>query len=274
MEHKDAYELIDLHVFGLLDEDRGLEVDDHIRGCAECRQRAKEVGELMAAMASSVPQVDPPPRVKEALMRRVGGQPGVVDQAPESAGSPARSMRRLAMSLRISWATTAVAVVVAVFAMIQMSQLTEEVSTVNKVLNVTASEADRLRSELAILQRDIRLGEPGYRFVSLDGVDPNPNAFGHLVMKPDGASGVAYLYDFPVQPEGKTYQLWGMMSDHAMSIGTFTVTNNGTAVLKIEAIPEPDCIVSFRVTIEPSGGMPKPTGMLYVKGDNRFRDVH
>jgi hypothetical protein len=34
----------------------------------------------------------------------------------------------------------------------------------------------------------------------------------------------------------------------------------------MKTIPQSTHIVGFAITIEPKGGMPQPTGMMYVKG--------
>jgi anti-sigma-K factor RskA len=111
------------------------------------------------------------------------------------------------------------------------------------------------------------LGEPGVRFVSLAGLNPNPQAFGSVVTKPDKSAGMLYVYRFPMAPEGKEYQLWGLRDGlPPVSLGMFSVDPDGKAMLNMKTIPESTHIVGFAVTIEPKGGMPQPTGMMYVKG--------
>jgi anti-sigma-K factor RskA len=76
-----------------------------------------------------------------------------------------------------------------------------------------------------------------------------------------------YVYRFPMAPEDKEYQLWGLRDGKPpISLGMFTVSTDGTAMLNMETIPAGEEIVGFSVTIEPLGGMPEPTGMMYVKG--------
>jgi anti-sigma-K factor RskA len=76
-----------------------------------------------------------------------------------------------------------------------------------------------------------------------------------------------YVYRFPMAPEDKEYQLWGLRDGlPPVSLGMFTVSPDGTAMLNMKSIPEATHIVGFSVTIEPKGGMPHPTGMMYVKG--------
>jgi anti-sigma-K factor RskA len=128
-------------------------------------------------------------------------------------------------------------------------------------------EIASLRDELSTYRHAPLLGEPGIRFVNLAGMDPNPQAFGNVVTRPDKSAGRLYVYRFPMAPEDKEYQLWGLRDGKPpISLGMFTVSTDGTAMLNMETIPAGEEIVGFSVTIEPLGGMPEPTGMMYVKG--------
>lgn len=55
------------------------------------------------------------------------------------------------------------------------------------------------------------------------------------------------------------------------SAGTFTVTNDGSAMLSLEALPDSSQIAAFEVTIEPVGGQTEPTGMMYLTGPNTLQ---
>jgi anti-sigma-K factor RskA len=74
------------------------------------------------------------------------------------------------------------------------------------------------------------------------------------------------MYRLPQTPEGMEYQLWVLREGKPTSVGTFTVAEDGSAMLKLKALPTPTEIASFEVTIEPEGGMPQPTGMMYLTG--------
>ena len=114
------------------------------------------------------------------------------------------------------------------------------------------------------------LGSPGMQFVDLEGVDPNPQAFGKVVIDPDKGAAVVYMYALPQTPEGMEYQLWVMREGKPTSAGLFTVSNDGSAMLALEDLSDPNAINEFLVTIEPIGGEISPTGMMYLTGPNIF----
>ena len=49
---------------------------------------------------------------------------------------------------------------------------------------------------------------------------------------------------------------------------------DGSALLKMDPLPDPATIAQFSVTVEPSGGRPEPTGMLYLTGSNPLGPSH
>jgi len=265
MDHKIAFELIESYVFGTLDAAERAAVDAHLlTGCAECTARLRDVSELSVRLAQAVPQVEAPARTKERLFERV-----------RSTHHPAKAVRSpQANRLRVAWGTAAVAAATAAFFVWQTTELRKQVSDTNRLLAATIADTSRLRTEISSYRAEVEkykdammLGEPGVRFVSLAGLNPNPQAFGSVVTKPDKSAGMLYVYRFPMAPEGKEYQLWGLRDGlPPVSLGMFTVAPDGNAMLNMKTIPESTHIVGFAVTIEPKGGMPQPTGMMYVKG--------
>lgn len=269
MDHKIAYELLDSYAFGILDEGERAAVDQHLNtGCAACTARLREVSELSVRLAATVPPLATPARVKDRLMSRVGmTHHPARSQRGEKGASPAAW-------LRLAWGTTALAVAAAAFLLWQTNALRRQLDETTRLLAATSQNTAAMQSELASLRGEVekyrrapKLGEPGIRFVSLDGMEPNPQAFGNVVTRPDRSAGMLYVYRFPMAPEDKEYQLWGLRDGKPpIGLGMFSVNTDGTAMLNLETIPAGEEIVGFSITIEPRGGMPEPTGMMYVKG--------
>ena len=74
------------------------------------------------------------------------------------------------------------------------------------------------------------------------------------------------MYQLPEPPEEMEYQLWVIRDGKPTSAGVFKVAKDGSKILKLEELPDQDTIASFTVTIEPNGGRPLPTGMMYLTG--------
>lgn len=262
MDHKIAFELLESYVFGTLDDAERAAVEAHLRaGCAECSSRLRDVSELSVHLARAVPQAAPPARVKERLFDRV-----------RTTHHPGKAVNR--GRVRLAWSVAAVASVAALGFAWQGITLQRELAVTNRLLASTIADTGRLRTEISQYRAEVEkykdammLGEPGVRFVSLDPMEGPRDVFGSVVTKPDKSAGMLYVYRFPMAPEGKEYQLWGLRDGlPPVSLGMFSVHPDGTAMLNMKSIPESTHIVGFSVTIEPKGGMPQPTGMLYVKG--------
>ncbi|MDZ4722927.1 MAG: anti-sigma factor [candidate division Zixibacteria bacterium] len=136
-------------------------------------------------------------------------------------------------------------------------------------------------AQISKLERDLHayedatvlLGQPGMKFVDLSGVEPNRQAFGKVVIDPIRGTGVVYMYQLPQTPEGKVYQAWSLRDGKPTSVGRFTVAPDGSAVLKMNSLPDPSHIASFQVTIETAGGEEQPTGMMYLTGPDAAPDL-
>ncbi|MBD3169952.1 MAG: hypothetical protein GF307_10750 [candidate division Zixibacteria bacterium] len=237
-EHDRIYDLIESYVFGNLEPDEYSAVEQHLEtGCEKCLSRMRELSGLSEKLAESVAQDEPPEHLKDNILRRT---------------NPGFNQSSSAASSGFNWIYAAAAVLVVALGI-----------AVFKL----QSDKSELQADLAEAKDVTQLLEsPGMKFVNLEGVDPNPQAFGKVVLDPNQGTAVVYMYRLPQTPEGMEYQLWVMREGKPTSAGMFTVTPEGEAVLALNDLPELDSIPKFLVTIEPEGGMETPTGMMYLTG--------
>ena len=70
-----------------------------------------------------------------------------------------------------------------------------------------------------------------------------------------------------VSYDGKAYQLWAIAGGNApVSAGVFTVDAAGTGSLAVRPLPGVAVVNAFAVTLEPAGGLPAPSGEMYLLG--------
>ena len=168
------------------------------------------------------------------------------------------------------------------------SQLKEKVATLQqknpesrnlpsaekKQISNLKAQIARIHTEMMTLRKKLAetedvtelIASPGTQFINLSGVDPHPHAFGKVVVDPIRGSAVLYVYQLPQPPDCMEYQLWVLREGKPTSAGVFKVGNDGSTVLKLNELSNPESIASFSVTIEPTGGLPTPTGMMYLTG--------
>lgn len=141
------------------------------------------------------------------------------------------------------------------------------VGELRRELAARAQEAALLRGEIA-RQRDLLalLGAPETRPVALAGLAPSPTARGRIWWNGDRRAGFFVASGLPPAPAGKTYQLWVISGGTPVSAGTFPVDQRGEAILRVGPIPEAARADVFAVTLEPAGGLPAPSGAMYLAG--------
>ena len=68
-------------------------------------------------------------------------------------------------------------------------------------------------------------------------------------------------------PAGKTYQLWLIPTEgKPISAGVFNPDAQGAGTILLPPLPEGVVAKAFAVTVEPSGGVPQPTGPIVLVG--------
>ena len=136
-------------------------------------------------------------------------------------------------------------------------------------LTERAREVTSLQQEIARQQELLKtLISPDTQVVALDGLAPSPAARGRVWWRRE-AGGFFVAGGLPAAPAGKTYQLWAIARGSPLSAGVFDVDPKGSASLRVKPLPGAEKVEVFAVTLEPAGGLPKPSGPLYLAGKAR-----
>jgi anti-sigma-K factor RskA len=140
-------------------------------------------------------------------------------------------------------------------------------STYEKRLDALARDAEQLKAELRSQQAVIAiLRDPATQVVALAGLPPAPTARARMMWHAS-AGGVFVATGLPAPPPGKTYQLWAIAGrDAPVSAGVFSVDARGTGSLSVGPLPGVSAVNAFAVTLEPAGGLPAPSGEMYLLG--------
>jgi anti-sigma-K factor RskA len=222
-------ELIPGYALDCLDEKEMVEVSQHLAVCGVCRAEARAYQAVADQLSLASPQVRPPARVKQALMKQV--------QISSGEGSvPSQSWREQLFDIfrRIApvWVPASLAL----------------------ILVLAASTLLLLRQANTTAQTTT------LRVVNLRGTPAAPYATGMLVISINGEHGTLVVDDLPGLEDDQQYQLW-LVNDYGQrtSGGVFSV-HDGYASMWVNS-PQPlESYPAFGVTIEPVGGSPAPTG--------------
>ena len=235
----------------------GLEAEDRARfetllraGDHEATAALREFEGTLADLAAATPET-PPPAVKAALMERIAA-------APPATRAPPRQRRAI-------WPVVLSGAMAAGLAAIVVGWSVS--STYEKRLDALARDAEQLKADLRGQQTVIAiLRDPATQMVALAGQAPAPTARARMMWHAK-AGGVFVAAGLPEAPAGKAYQLWAIAGTNApVSAGVFTVDAAGTGNLSVRPLPGVATVNAFAVTLEPAGGLPAPSGEIYLLG--------
>jgi anti-sigma-K factor RskA len=247
----------DVYALGALDGAELAEFEAHLAtGCAICAARLRETREALAVMPRALPPVPPPPALRARVLERIDAERRATP-APVALRPERRRGRALWWA---GWAGLAAAAALLVVVNAQLSRTREEIRALE-------GRVATLQGELADRERTLGfLSDPNVRYVSLAGLKPTPEANAWLLWNPRTRQGLLLARGLPVPPTGHAYELWALAGAQPVPAGVFSVDAAGRALLRLPALPADHTFDAFAVTLEPAGGVPKPTGPMHLHG--------
>ena len=251
MNHEPYSELASAYALGALEGEERSRFEAHLRaGCRECEPALRDYQESLASLAAGLGPAAPPPRVKAALLRRVEAQ----------TQSAALEARPRAFMWRWAWGgALAAALLVAGYLGVTLTSLNRDLARQAGELAALRAQVTRQRELLALVSA------PETRVVTLAGLKPSPTASARMWWHRT-AGGFFVASGLPSPPSGKTYQLWVIAEGKPVSAGVFDVDPKGRGVLQVKPVPGVVKPEMFAVTQEPAGGLPQPSGAMYLAG--------
>jgi anti-sigma-K factor RskA len=251
MDHEEWLERAEIYALGALDGEDLTLFEAHLAtGCALCETHLRESREAHIQLSRSLAPLEPPPRVKAELLKRIA--PAPTRATTEKAPSPwlwwslAGGLAAAALLIAVSW-------------------------------NLIASrnQVRELQGRLATLQGQVNereevirfLSDPQVRIVNLAALPASPGASGQLLWNPRSRNGLLLVTGLPPTTADKAYELWGIAGAEPVPAGVFTVNQGGVTLFRLPALPQAKNFDKFAVTLEPAGGVPQPTGPMHLLGN-------
>jgi len=261
-DHEELRSHLGAYVLGALTPAEQAGVRAHLAVCAECTAEARALQPAAEALAWSVDPVDPPAAVRQRILSAIG--------APAVTRPKATAYRSLA-----PWLAAAASLALAVTLGAYASQLRGRVQTLEQqlreaILQVQAGERLTTQARLVAVdaQRQLSvIAAPDVAHIDLKGQAVAPQATARALWSRSRGLLLA-ASNLPALPPGRTYQLWVLSGKiPPISDGWIFKTDASGSVTAMFATPATlPAPTAMAVSIEPEGGVPLPTGALYLVG--------
>jgi anti-sigma-K factor RskA/putative zinc finger protein len=136
----------------------------------------------------------------------------------------------------------------------QAQDASQKMDALSKVLN------ERIQLEQV-------LDAPDLEVTRLAPIGPTAGAHAVIVMSKASGNTVLRVNGLDAPPPGKIYELWWITKQQGpVEAATFTAESGKEVLTKVGPPPAGDRLMATAVTLEPAAGVPKPTGVMYLKG--------
>jgi len=281
VEHAEIKDLIPLKALSQLDGDEARVVDDHLAaGCDECQGELASFNEALAEMAIADAGADgPSDRIWNRLQARLDASRPAQRIEDRSTRESSRG-RGFATMLGSAVAAAVVAIVVSYA--FNSRQRSDTSDTSNEIAALTAKvievqrNVDTTGDQLAALEAkvaqttDLTLASlgPDARVARLAGLPASPSATGTVALSPAQGTAMLEVSGLPPTPDDKEYEVWWIGAKKGpLRAGMFEPSSHGATIVSLDLPPPGEIVLASAITLEPRGGVEKPSGAMYLKGD-------
>jgi len=260
MDKEKFIELCSLYFLNALDESELREFNEALKnGNEEFREIYSGFQSTALHLPLSAEQVEPPAYIKIKLLNAIkpaGAEKSynVLDKIIELLG------------LRSPKITFAVSIIllIGIVSLIYVSYLKDQtISSQNKLIIQLKDEAQKNNEILKVLSAK------KINIIIMNGLDVNPTGYGKMILDPSKRQAVMQVSNLPETARDKDYQLWVIKDNKPISNGIFAISDNkenNYFMITNLSVQDLNNINAFAITLEPKGGVPQPSGKMYLLG--------
>lgn len=265
------HEWTGLYVLGALSPGERETFEQHLAECAACRAEVGRLRPIVDALPWAAPSVAPPAELRARLLAAIASEPHAGAASPVVATARAHSAARpLDGRGMAGWLAAAASLLLAagigVYALTLRSRIGDvegrlvaaltRLEQSERALDASTREATVVRTRLQVVTApdalDLRLtGQP---------VAPRAQARAFV----SRSRGVLFAAsNLPPLPANRVYQVWYLTPGAPVSAGLLRPDADGNATVSFAAATGVTP-AGMAVSIEPDGGVPAPTGAIYL----------
>lgn len=250
-------ELIPSYALGALETADLMAVEEHLDGCPDCADLAREHLAASVALAALAPPAEPPASLRYRIMAAVGAQESDRAASALPVSTP--------VAVATGWhrwggwglgVTSAVASVSLVLAGVLLGLLLDVRSDLRELQ--TSNEE---LMELVVDQRDFSsvAALPDVIPMTLQSTEEEPRARGMLMTSSDHTWGILYSLGLEPQRDEMAHQVWFIRNGIRLSGGVFSVDDTGYGKIYIRFPAKLEELSGIEVTEEPMEGSLVPS---------------
>jgi anti-sigma-K factor RskA len=258
----DEQALASAYVLGALDAAEHRAFEAHVATCADCVDELRSLARVADALAYAAPARTPLPRVRTRVLDSIAA--GTSSALGEPTHGQATPVRWLPLAAAI--AVTAALAWYAAVLQGRLSDLESRLASAERraLAAETATRQAHQAAERAGLAMAV-LAAPDLARIDLAGLTPAPRASARALWSRDRGM-VFTTANLPPAPAGRVYQVWVVTADARISAGLLPPQSSGDAAAIFQTPADIAPPVAVAVTLEPAGGVPQPTGDMYLIG--------
>lgn len=274
--HEQLAPLAAAYALGALDPAERRSFERHVAECESCTAEVQAFSSVVGALATAVPQVIPPPELRDRVIGAVH-ESSVMPPLGASSVTPvpfrARRSRITIRKSRIDWlpyaALFAVTVGLGGYSLSLRARVADlEVrlaDATSRTLLATRALGDAQRVALQTQSTVDVLTAPDLARIDLAGQPTAPSARARALWSRQRGM-VFTASNLPPLPAGRVYQVWVVTADARISAGLVMPDDSGRSTAVFATPPDIPKPAAVAVTLEPAGGVPQPTGAFYLLG--------
>lgn len=273
-EHSALREATGLYVLGALSSEEHARLERHLAECEACAADVRSLRRVADVLPFSVPDVSPPLGLRSRVLAAARAVRAPLDvRMPDSGRAATVPVARATAQGRVWVAWFAAAASLAVAAGLGGYAATLQVRLRDVHARLTSAMARLQESEqrLDAANRDATVVRTNLALVTAaDAVDlrlagqaPARQASARAFVS--RSRGVLFAANnLPPLPANRVYQVWFLTPGAPVSAGLLRPDPDGNATITFPVAPDAPAFVGLAVSLEPAGGVPAPTGVIYL----------
>jgi anti-sigma-K factor RskA len=262
------------YVLDALDATERRAFEAHLAECDGCTAEVRALREVAGALPYGLTQVDTPASLRERVLAAAAETrkpSSVVPFESHRNDSPRTQPPKARPALWVGWMSAAAGILVAAGVGMYAAQLATRLDDTQRRLADAVTRLQEAEERLQAATRETTtvraslalLTAPDLADLRLAGQAPAPNARARAFLS--RSRGLLFAAtNLPAIPNDRTYQVWFLTPGAPVSAGLLRPDAQGNATVAFDvaaSVPNPTGIA---VSLEPDGGVPAPTGAIYL----------